>query len=180
MLSFAGVSASSSYFGRLKVTSVEEMAEIIVPAVCPVPAIECTQYSFVLVQYDVLLLYTDGVSDAQSDEGGFFGVDRILYVARFLDVARIAGNGSPDGLVTALDDEIVLYHGEYFRSDDITMLAVSRTGHGQGNSSGLGNVIIPPQSEVPGYIRKHVLDNFSLETIMQSCQVNNLSEVHDI
>ena len=174
VLSSAGVSASSSYFGRLKVTSVEEMAEISGPAVGPMPDIEYTQYSFVLGKYDLLLLYTDGVSEAQNAEGGFFGVDRIL------DVARIAGNGSPEGLVTALDDEIVLYRGEYFQSDDITMLAVSRIGHGHGDTSGQGNVIISPQSDVPEYIRKHVQDNIIHETGMQSGQVDNLCEVHDI
>ena len=107
---------------KLKVVKVEEIDEISGPAVGPIPGIEYSQYSFELGEYDMMLLYTDGVSEAQNEQGGFFGVERIL------EITNKSAKLTPQGLIKALNDEVSDYRGYYAQSDDITMVACSRFG----------------------------------------------------
>jgi sigma-B regulation protein RsbU (phosphoserine phosphatase) len=67
---------------------------------------------------DALVLYTDGVSEAQNTEGGFFEIDRIIETLdrhRHEDAARIT-----EGLLMAVRD----FAGEAPQSDDITLLTL--------------------------------------------------------
>lgn len=107
---------------KLKVVKVEEIDEISGPAVGPIPGIDYSQYSFELGEYDMMLLYTDGVSEAQNEQGGFFGVERIL------EISNKSAKLTPQGLIKALNDEVSDYRGYYAQSDDITMVACSRFG----------------------------------------------------
>ena len=78
--------------------------------------------SFVFKPGDLLLLYTDGVTDADKGQGEMFGEERLLgYVARHSDA-------SPSDLVLGLQDEIRAFTGRQDFDDDLTILALRRTG----------------------------------------------------
>jgi sigma-B regulation protein RsbU (phosphoserine phosphatase) len=69
---------------------------------------------------DAVLLYTDGVSEAQDTSGGFFGVERIVATAGPLrQAAAPALTGGLLGAVRA-------FAGEAPQSDDITILTLRR------------------------------------------------------
>ncbi len=69
---------------------------------------------------DLLLLYTDGVTEQRSPTGEFYGEDRLV---QFLRANR---NLPPDGLQNALLEEILAYGGGT-QEDDITSVIVSRS-----------------------------------------------------
>ena len=70
---------------------------------------------------DVLLLYTDGVTDAQNSEGAFFGGERLLEV-----VQAQVGHSAQD-MQDALLAEIQGFVGDAPQFDDITLVVVART-----------------------------------------------------
>jgi sigma-B regulation protein RsbU (phosphoserine phosphatase) len=68
---------------------------------------------------DRLLMYTDGVPEARSAAGEFFGMDRVLDLAtRHWD--------STTGLLDAVDTAVRRHAGDGSQHDDITMLALRR------------------------------------------------------
>lgn len=69
---------------------------------------------------DALVLYTDGVTDAQNDGGEFFGEERVASVA-----CATAG-GSALEIRTALFNSVIEFVGENERDDDITIVVVKR------------------------------------------------------
>jgi sigma-B regulation protein RsbU (phosphoserine phosphatase) len=70
---------------------------------------------------DVLLLYTDGITDAQNRQGEFFG-DRRLHQALRASPA-LSARGIHDTLVATLHDFV----GDTPQFDDITLMVVVRT-----------------------------------------------------
>jgi serine phosphatase RsbU (regulator of sigma subunit) len=69
---------------------------------------------------DLLLLYTDGVTDAENGKGEMFGEDRLLdYVTR-------RSTGSTSDLVIGLQDEIRTFTGRQDFDDDLTIVALRR------------------------------------------------------
>ncbi len=71
---------------------------------------------------DLLIMYTDGVTDAADGSGEMFGEQRLLdYVARHSDK-------SPSNLVIGLQDEIRLFTGRHDFDDDLTLVAMRRLG----------------------------------------------------
>jgi serine phosphatase RsbU (regulator of sigma subunit) len=69
---------------------------------------------------DTLLLYTDGVTEAQNDAEEFFGEERLLALAQ-------ANRGRPAGVVcAAVMDEVHAFVGDAPRYDDIALLVVVR------------------------------------------------------
>ena len=71
---------------------------------------------------DAIVLYTDGVSEAQDTSGGFFGVERIVATASSLRHASAAA--LTGGLLAA----VRAFAGEAPQSDDITILTLQRLG----------------------------------------------------
>jgi phosphoserine phosphatase RsbU/P len=71
---------------------------------------------------DAVVLYTDGVSEAQDSAGGFFGVDRIVATAAALQQA--SATELTAGLLRAVRD----FAGDAPQSDDITILTLRRLG----------------------------------------------------
>lgn len=69
---------------------------------------------------DVLLLYTDGVTEALNADGAFFGEERLLEA--------VAGGGPAAGLADTLLDCVAAFVDGAPQADDITILAMSRTG----------------------------------------------------
>ena len=71
---------------------------------------------------DAIVLFTDGVPEAQDPNGGFFGVDRI--------VAALSGSRheEPAGVTDDLLNAVRAFAGEAPQSDDITILTLRRLG----------------------------------------------------
>jgi serine phosphatase RsbU (regulator of sigma subunit) len=85
--------------------------------------IEESTWSQVTIQItpgDVLLLYTDGVPDAQNEDGVFFDEDRLI------EVARENSGFSAHELQDRILDEIHQFIGNAPQSDDITLMTLVR------------------------------------------------------
>jgi serine phosphatase RsbU (regulator of sigma subunit) len=67
---------------------------------------------------DVLLLYTDGVSEAESPTGEQFGTRRLEQCLK-----RVAG-GTAHEILKGVVDEVTAYAGEHGVSDDLTLVVV--------------------------------------------------------
>ena len=75
---------------------------------------------------DVLLLYTDGITEAQNPQGAFFDEDRLREVVR-ANLGRSARD-IQDGVIARVD----AFVGDTPQFDDITMMVVVR-GSAQGD-----------------------------------------------
>ncbi len=73
---------------------------------------------------DMLLLYTDGVTEAMNGDKGFFGERRLIQAAEGRE------QGSPEELVREVLRSVREFAGSEPQSDDITMLALSFRGRG--------------------------------------------------
>lgn len=69
---------------------------------------------------DVLLLYTDGVTDLNAPNGEFFGQDRLCRVIQDHGKEKI------QDLLEALDDEMIEFRRGVPPADDVTVLAIRR------------------------------------------------------
>ena len=77
-------------------------------------------YAFEMKTGDCLLLYTDGINEAENAAGDQFGLDRLQEVFR-----RAAPDG-PAGILRAIQDEIQTHVQGHPQSDDITLIAIQR------------------------------------------------------
>lgn len=69
---------------------------------------------------DVLVFYTDGVTDAESESHDFYGLERLLQAVREnLDQPA-------EGLRDAVLDDLRLFSGEATQSDDIALMILKR------------------------------------------------------
>jgi sigma-B regulation protein RsbU (phosphoserine phosphatase) len=69
---------------------------------------------------DVLVLYTDGVSEARDAERGFFGEDRLKAAVAAL--RECSAEEIVRGIVTAVSD----FTGSFAQADDLTILVAKR------------------------------------------------------
>ncbi len=86
--------------------------------------VEDTQYKeyCVPISHDFrLLLYTDGVTDAENTAGEFFGMERFLLVAE----ENLKINVKSEQVIKNIEAEVVSFAGEANQADDITMLCLS-------------------------------------------------------
>jgi sigma-B regulation protein RsbU (phosphoserine phosphatase) len=79
----------------------------------------------VLAPGDVLVFYTDGVTDAVSPDGGRFGDGRLLAV---LEAAR---GGSADDVVAAIRVAVDAFRSTADPADDVTLVALGRRRRGR-------------------------------------------------
>jgi sigma-B regulation protein RsbU (phosphoserine phosphatase) len=82
--------------------------------------LDLTEIEVVLAPGDLLLLYTDGVTDTKASTGERFGYERLLST---LEAARA---GSAHDLVAALSDAARGFCGGVAPVDDVTIVAVGR------------------------------------------------------
>lgn len=80
------------------------------------------EYSVELDPGDVILQYTDGLSESVSPTGEQFGIERIAKIA------RANGSDGAKALVQELTKTESQFRGSRTQVDDITLLAVSATG----------------------------------------------------
>jgi serine phosphatase RsbU (regulator of sigma subunit) len=71
---------------------------------------------------DILILYTDGVTEAEDTTGGFFGVERLLTVA------QSATDHSAQAVQQVVVDAVFEWIGAAPQFDDITMMVLARSG----------------------------------------------------
>jgi hypothetical protein len=84
---------------------------------------------------DLLLFYSDGITEARSPQGEFFGVDRLDRTLR-----ELPANATPDEAVGAVEEALRGFSGSGAPGDDQALLAVrwhpareATTGVGDGN-----------------------------------------------
>ena len=73
---------------------------------------------------EVLLLYTDGVTEAQDKTGALYSGERLAALL------PAAPNGSADELVLSVFDDVRRFAADAEQADDITLLGIRRVGPG--------------------------------------------------
>jgi serine phosphatase RsbU (regulator of sigma subunit)/putative methionine-R-sulfoxide reductase with GAF domain len=83
---------------------------------------------FSLQPGDMLVMYTDGVTEAFSPEGDLFGEERLLEVIEQTVGCHIeAGQtGSAEEMLESIDQAVVSFMGSAAMSDDLTLLVIKR------------------------------------------------------
>jgi len=79
------------------------------------------EQSFTLEAHETLLLYTDGITEAQNEQGEEFGLDRLLAIF------RQSGSSSANDIYSAIHKEIASFSKGQLQNDDMTLLVVRRT-----------------------------------------------------
>ncbi|MEB3263506.1 MAG: SpoIIE family protein phosphatase [Synechococcus sp.] len=82
----------------------------------------CMRFAVQEMQFnpgDLLLAYTDGITEARASSGEFFGNSRLQTLLG-------QGHGSARGLTEAITEAVFAHTGEAEQFDDITLLAVKR------------------------------------------------------
>ncbi|MEW6338610.1 MAG: SpoIIE family protein phosphatase [Acidobacteriota bacterium] len=70
---------------------------------------------------DVLIVYSDGLTEAQNEQGEFFGDERLMSVVQ-------AVNGGPQSVVDQIVEEVGDFVGEAEPYDDVTVVALRWSG----------------------------------------------------
>ena len=90
------------------------------PSVGIISNIKYTEFSDVLEKGDHLFLYTDGISEAQNENGEFFEDRRIN------DTLKICHAMSCEEIVNSVLNSVLSFRGDAKQSDDITLLSLKR------------------------------------------------------
>jgi PAS domain S-box-containing protein len=77
---------------------------------------EYSSYLIPLLPGDVLLLYSDGITEAMNPEGEVFGEERLA------DFLRMHAEKEPQELIRLLKEKLVFFAGDNQFDDDVTML----------------------------------------------------------
>ena len=105
------------------IVSLDSTAPMIHPAL---PHWQCEQRTVRMERGDQLLLYTDGLTEAQNGDGDDFGFDRLLALApQFARPTPSAQAGSPD-MLALLRRELASFAGGRPLDDDLTLALVRR------------------------------------------------------
>jgi len=88
----------------------------------PLPDIQYTTEEMQLMPGDLIMLYTDGVTEAINHEKAMFGEQLMMD-----SVKGVAGGGAED-IINAIRSEVQAFAGSTPQSDDITMLALRYIG----------------------------------------------------
>ncbi len=86
------------------------------------PGLEFKESSVTLAPGDILVLYTDGVSEAMNSESEEFSVDRLKQI--FVDRMPASAREANEAILEAVKD----FAGETPQSDDVTCLVLRRVG----------------------------------------------------
>ena len=90
------------------------------PSVGVISNMKYTEFSDVLEKGDHLFLYTDGISEAQNENGEFFEDRRIN------DTLKICHAMSCEEIVNSVLNSVLSFRGDAKQSDDITLLSLKR------------------------------------------------------
>lgn len=78
-----------------------------------------TESSIALEPGDRLVLFTDGVTEARSDKGEFFGHERVR------EVLEQVGHSSAENIVQTFVDRLRVFRGSLPQADDITIVVAA-------------------------------------------------------
>lgn len=96
------------------------------PLIGAFPALGLEPCEVQLARGDLVLLYTDGVTDMRTASGERFGDARLVAA---VDRAR---GGSAEDVVEALVADVRAFQGDEPAADDVTVVALRRSGRGRG------------------------------------------------
>jgi sigma-B regulation protein RsbU (phosphoserine phosphatase) len=105
------------------VTPLEPSAPMIHPAL---PHWRCEQRVARMERGDQLLLYTDGLTEAQNSHGDDFGFDRLVALAPQLTAPTASVEAGSTDLLAALRHELARFAGGRPLDDDLTLALVRR------------------------------------------------------
>lgn len=105
------------------VTRLDSSAPLIHPAL---PAWSCEGRSVRMERGDQLLLYTDGLTEAQNTDGDDFGFDRLVAFASQSSELRNGQATKGTEILSALRDELANFAGGRPLDDDLTVALVRR------------------------------------------------------
>lgn len=121
MLTYANGGHNYPLLYRVATGEVEPLrAQGIVLGIVPQPRFE--QRSMRLEPGDLVLFYTDGVTEAMNAQRELFGEERLI------DTLCAHHTGSPQAIINAVLAALAAFVGNQSQSDDITMLVVKRDG----------------------------------------------------
>jgi sigma-B regulation protein RsbU (phosphoserine phosphatase) len=86
--------------------------------------IELEEKKVDLGSQDLLLLYTDGITEATNSDQDFYGTDRLLATLR--DTRSRLPHASPEQTIEAVLASVSAFVGEELADDDITLVALRR------------------------------------------------------
>jgi serine phosphatase RsbU (regulator of sigma subunit) len=84
------------------------------------PGVTWREETLTLEQGEQLLLYTDGVTEAQDTHGAFFETERLLTTVR--------GARDAEATIAKINTTVTAFAGDASQFDDMTLLAVQRIG----------------------------------------------------
>lgn len=82
------------------------------------PQIKASTEEIILKKDDIIVLYTDGVTDAINAQGGRFGVEQLEKVVRTHYTL------GAEAMLAKIQEELALFVGEQAQFDDITMMVI--------------------------------------------------------
>ena len=82
------------------------------------PAADYPLHDGVMAPGDTLVLFTDGVTEAESPQGALFGVDRLTALL------GVGNQPAPGALIAAIVDDVAGHAAGHRASDDLTAMAV--------------------------------------------------------
>lgn len=71
---------------------------------------------------DTLVLYTDGIVEANNREGSFYGLDHLV------EKTKSIANRPSQWIIRSINEDVVGFRGEASQSDDMTMVCIRRKG----------------------------------------------------
>jgi sigma-B regulation protein RsbU (phosphoserine phosphatase) len=109
------------------VVPLEPSAPMIHPAL---PEWYCEQRVLRMASGDQLLLYTDGLTEAQNGDGEEFGFERLIASASKLAGPATTNEAGSTNLLTSLRQELARFAGGRPLDDDLTLALVQRSAIG--------------------------------------------------
>jgi sigma-B regulation protein RsbU (phosphoserine phosphatase) len=86
------------------------------------PGVKYDQVQIAFAPGDIVVFFTDGVSEATGDHGGEFGTDRVS------EIVLANRHRSARAIVDAIFEAVTVFRGGAVQADDITAVAVKRIG----------------------------------------------------
>ncbi len=92
--------------------------------------IEMIERSYLLAPGEMLIMYTDGITEAFSPSGELFGTDRLLEAIQTANASyeeiEFEFHLSASAILEAIDRQVEQFIGSTARSDDLTLLVIKR------------------------------------------------------
>lgn len=90
------------------------------PPLCVLEGFSYPVEQFTLAAGDLLLLFTDGLTESRNGEGDLYGTERLRAVLA-------AAGGAPEALLATIRADVCRFVGDGEAADDLTLMAIQRT-----------------------------------------------------